>query len=157
MPAFDYWYVYETVARGFGIAAIPLNSHGHEEFLAIPMAPHAVGLACACIQPTSLSTPMAFGREPLSLPLARSHPHGTDLCACPIRQGPRLRQRPQLGERRPDACPARSRWPALRGRLHESRTFCEHTNSPRDVQRDTSKRVIKTSFEDQEKGEKRDT
>jgi len=28
---------------------------------------------------------------------------------------------------------------------------------PRDVQRDTSKRVIKTSFEDQEKGEKRDT
>ena len=29
--AFDYWYVYETVAHGPGIAAIPLNSHGHEE------------------------------------------------------------------------------------------------------------------------------
>ena len=29
--AFDYWYVYETVAQGPGIAAIPLNTHGHEE------------------------------------------------------------------------------------------------------------------------------
>src|SRR5712691_7134224 len=29
--AFDYWYVYETVAHREGIAAIPLNSHGHEE------------------------------------------------------------------------------------------------------------------------------
>ncbi len=29
--AFDYWYVYETAARGLGIAAIPLNNHGHEE------------------------------------------------------------------------------------------------------------------------------
>lgn len=29
--AFDFWYVYETVAQGFGIAAIPLNTHGHEE------------------------------------------------------------------------------------------------------------------------------
>src|SRR6266568_4587559 len=28
--AFDYWYVYETVAHRQGIAAIPLNSHGHE-------------------------------------------------------------------------------------------------------------------------------
>ena len=29
--AFDYWYVYDTVAYRGGIAAIPLNSHGHEE------------------------------------------------------------------------------------------------------------------------------
>ncbi len=29
--AYDYWYVYETVAHGPGIAAIPLNNHGHEE------------------------------------------------------------------------------------------------------------------------------
>ena len=29
--AFDYWYVYETVAHREGIAAIPLNSHGHDE------------------------------------------------------------------------------------------------------------------------------
>src|SRR5207248_4196671 len=29
--AFDFWYVYETVAHRQGIAAIPLNSHGHEE------------------------------------------------------------------------------------------------------------------------------
>ncbi len=29
--AFDYWYIYETVAHRGGIAAIPLNSHGHEE------------------------------------------------------------------------------------------------------------------------------
>ena len=29
--AYDYWYVYETVAHRHGIAAIPLNSHGHEE------------------------------------------------------------------------------------------------------------------------------
>src|SRR2546425_4077654 len=29
--AFDYWYVYETVAHRLGIAAIPLNNHGHEE------------------------------------------------------------------------------------------------------------------------------
>ncbi len=29
--AFDFWYVYETVAHGPGIAAIPLNLHGHEE------------------------------------------------------------------------------------------------------------------------------
>ena len=29
--AFDYWYVYETVAHRHGIAAIPLNSHGHDE------------------------------------------------------------------------------------------------------------------------------
>ena len=29
--AFDFWYVYETVAHREGIAAIPLNSHGHEE------------------------------------------------------------------------------------------------------------------------------
>jgi len=29
--AFDYWYVYETVAHRQGIAAIPLNTHGHEE------------------------------------------------------------------------------------------------------------------------------
>ena len=28
---------------------------------------------------------------------------------------------------------------------------------PRDAQRDTSKRAVKTSFEDKEKGEKRDT
>ena len=29
--AYDVWYVYETVAHREGIAAIPLNSHGHEE------------------------------------------------------------------------------------------------------------------------------
>ena len=29
--AFDFWYIYETVAHGLGIAAIPLNTHGHEE------------------------------------------------------------------------------------------------------------------------------
>ncbi|HEX6552986.1 MAG TPA: hypothetical protein VF026_09515 [Ktedonobacteraceae bacterium] len=29
--AYDYWYVYETLAHGPGIAAIPLNTHGHEE------------------------------------------------------------------------------------------------------------------------------
>lgn len=29
--AFDFWYIYETVAHGLGIAAIPLNRHGHEE------------------------------------------------------------------------------------------------------------------------------
>ena len=29
--AFDYWYVYETVAHRRGIGAIPLNSHGHDE------------------------------------------------------------------------------------------------------------------------------
>ncbi len=29
--AYDYWYVYETVAHRQGIAAIPLNTHGHEE------------------------------------------------------------------------------------------------------------------------------
>ena len=28
---FDYWYIYETVAHRRGIAAIPLNTHGHEE------------------------------------------------------------------------------------------------------------------------------
>ncbi len=34
--AFDSWYVYETVAHREGIAAIPLNSHGHE---AVPRDP----------------------------------------------------------------------------------------------------------------------
>jgi hypothetical protein len=34
--AYDYWYVYETVAHGPGIAAIPLNNHGHE---AVPRDP----------------------------------------------------------------------------------------------------------------------
>jgi hypothetical protein len=29
--AYDFWYVYETVAHGRGLAAIPLNNHGHEE------------------------------------------------------------------------------------------------------------------------------
>ncbi len=29
--AYDYWFVYETVAHRSGIAAIPLNLHGHEE------------------------------------------------------------------------------------------------------------------------------
>ena len=29
--AYDYWFVYETVAHGLGIGAIPLNRHGHEE------------------------------------------------------------------------------------------------------------------------------
>jgi hypothetical protein len=29
--AYDYWYVYEMVAHGHGIAAIPLNTHGQEE------------------------------------------------------------------------------------------------------------------------------
>ena len=29
--AYDFWYVYETVAHRDGIAAVPLNSHGHEE------------------------------------------------------------------------------------------------------------------------------
>jgi len=29
--AFDFWHVYETVAHGPGIAAIPLNLHGHDE------------------------------------------------------------------------------------------------------------------------------
>src|SRR2546425_10605 len=29
--AFDYWYIYDTVAHRGGIAAIPLNNHGHEE------------------------------------------------------------------------------------------------------------------------------
>ncbi len=28
--AFDYWYIYDTVAHRGGIAAIPLNSHGHD-------------------------------------------------------------------------------------------------------------------------------
>lgn len=28
---YDYWYVYETVAHRQGIAAIPLNTHGHVE------------------------------------------------------------------------------------------------------------------------------
>ena len=34
--AYDYWYVYETVAHGPGFAAIPLNTHGHE---AVPHDP----------------------------------------------------------------------------------------------------------------------
>jgi hypothetical protein len=34
--AFDDWYVYETVAHREGIAAIPLNTHGHEEVLRDP-------------------------------------------------------------------------------------------------------------------------
>lgn len=34
--AFDFWYVYETVAHRQGIAAIPLNLHGHEEVLRDP-------------------------------------------------------------------------------------------------------------------------
>jgi hypothetical protein len=34
--AYDYWYVYETVAHRQGIAAIPLNTHGHE---AVPHDP----------------------------------------------------------------------------------------------------------------------
>lgn len=29
--AYDFWYVYDTVAHGPGIGAIPLNRHGHEE------------------------------------------------------------------------------------------------------------------------------
>ena len=29
--AYDFWYVYQTVALRDGIAAVPLNSHGHEE------------------------------------------------------------------------------------------------------------------------------
>jgi hypothetical protein len=29
--AYDFWYIYETVAHRQGIAAIPLNNHGHEE------------------------------------------------------------------------------------------------------------------------------
>ena len=29
--AYDFWYVYETVAHRGGIAAIPLNTHGHED------------------------------------------------------------------------------------------------------------------------------
>jgi hypothetical protein len=29
--AFDYWYIYETVAHRQGIAAIPLNTHGHQD------------------------------------------------------------------------------------------------------------------------------
>jgi hypothetical protein len=29
--AYDFWYVYQTVAPRDGIAAVPLNSHGHEE------------------------------------------------------------------------------------------------------------------------------
>jgi hypothetical protein len=39
--AFDFCYVYETVAHRQGIAAIPLNSHGHQEVLRDPDgAPH---------------------------------------------------------------------------------------------------------------------
>jgi hypothetical protein len=34
--AFDFWYVYETVAHREGIGAIPLNMHGHEE---VPLDP----------------------------------------------------------------------------------------------------------------------
>ena len=34
--AFDFWSVYETVAHGTGIAAIPLNTHGHAP---VPRAP----------------------------------------------------------------------------------------------------------------------
>ena len=29
--AYDFWYVYETVAHRQGIAAVPLNTHGHED------------------------------------------------------------------------------------------------------------------------------
>jgi hypothetical protein len=29
--AFDFWYIYQTVASRDGIAAVPLNSHGHDE------------------------------------------------------------------------------------------------------------------------------
>ncbi len=34
--AYDFWYVYETVAHREGIAAIPLNTHGHDEVLRDP-------------------------------------------------------------------------------------------------------------------------
>ncbi len=34
--AYDFWYVYQTVAHRDGIAAVPLNSHGHEEVLRDP-------------------------------------------------------------------------------------------------------------------------
>ncbi len=50
--AFDYWYVYDTVAYRGGIAAIPLNSHGHEE---VPRDPDGTPRCWAGLrmQPTS--------------------------------------------------------------------------------------------------------
>jgi hypothetical protein len=42
--AYDFWYVYETVAHRDGIAAVPLNSHGHEE---VPRDPDGTAY-CSC-------------------------------------------------------------------------------------------------------------
>lgn len=49
--AYDFWYVYETVAHGPGIAAIPLNRHGHED---VPRDPDGTPYCCAGLrmQPT---------------------------------------------------------------------------------------------------------
>jgi hypothetical protein len=93
--AFDYWYVYETVAHRQGIAAIPLNTHGHEE---VPRDPDGTprGLAGLRMHPTyQFQHTNGFRAKPLSLPVALPHPHGPDLRAGPIRQRQRLRQRPQ--------------------------------------------------------------
>jgi len=51
--AYDYWYVYETVAHGRGIAAIPLNRHGHED---VPRDPDGTPRCWAGLRmhPTSL-------------------------------------------------------------------------------------------------------
>jgi len=51
--AYDYWYVYETVAHRQGIAAIPLNRHGHED---VPRDPDGTPRCWAGLRmhPTSL-------------------------------------------------------------------------------------------------------
>jgi len=41
--AYDFWYVYQTVALRDGIAAVPLNSHGHDE---VPRDPDGTPYCC---------------------------------------------------------------------------------------------------------------
>src|SRR5258708_6907345 len=67
--AFDYWYVYETVAHRQGIATIPLNTHGHD---AVPRDPDGTPRCWAGLRmyPTyQFEHTNAFRPQPFPCPL----------------------------------------------------------------------------------------
>jgi hypothetical protein len=121
--AFDAWYTYQTVAQRGGIAAIPLNQHGHPESR---RAPDGVPL-CA----KGLRMHPAFQ-------YAHTYGYRSQRCVCPLlfpqptgetcdhpqfARGQRLRQGPQLGAGWANARDLRWGEPALQGHLSPANQY----------------------------------
>ncbi len=131
--AYDAWYVYQTCAHRDGIAAIPLNQHGHPDVPrdhdGVPLCP--IGLR---MHPTyRFMHTKGYQAQRYRCPLLFASAHGSDLRARTIRQRQRLRERYYYRKRRTDARHAGSLLPFVsRGLLPENqcRTYQQSSQSP---------------------------